>query len=241
MAFFLYKMTQPYKGVEKMVAEWVRNAGHDTVLDMGSGGGGHIDFLIDRAEKGNLTLPKMVVSDLHPESEIDAYQALKDKYGDGRVDFVERPVNAFCPNEGKYRLRSMFSAFHHLSPEQVREMFSDVCQNSDGIMIVDGTRRALMPALICLCLFPVFMFVYPFVVPGFSLGRLFLSIVIPVLPFMMTWDSVVSMLRAYTMDEIKALFPPGADQSFVIEGTTIPILGGIFHTNVLAVYRQPQS
>jgi hypothetical protein len=132
----------------------------------------------------------------------------------------------------------MFSAFHHLSPDQVRALFADVYRNADGIMIVDGTRRALLPALLMLLQFPVFMLVYPFVAPNFSLGRLFFSIVVPVLPFMMTFDSIVSMLRAYTMDEIKSLFPPEAAACFVIEGTTLPILGGVFHTNVLAAYRQ---
>ena len=236
--FFLYKMTRPYRGVEAMVADWVGKAGHNAVLDMGSGGGGHIEFLIARAETQNLKMPKLVVSDLHPDAEINAYKALKAKYGEDRVDFIERPVNAFRPEEADIRLRSMFSAFHHLSPDQVREMFKDVCANSDGIMIVDGTRRAVLPVLLMLLQFPVFMFLYPFVVPNFSWGRLFFSIVVPLLPFMMTFDSVVSMLRAYTMDEIKSLFPPEARDRFVIEGRTLPVLGGIFHTNVLAAYRR---
>ena len=79
--FLLYKMTQPYQGVERVLTKWAAEAGEDTILDMGSGGGGHVDWLFRYAKASGISLPKFVLSDLFPGPNVPSYQSIQAAHG----------------------------------------------------------------------------------------------------------------------------------------------------------------
>lgn len=236
--FGLYRLWQPYRGVETILANWARKAGGDAVLDLGSGGGGHVDWLLRTSEKTGVSLPTFVLSDLFPLPNLPSYIAIRARYGEDKVAFRESPVDACDPRERKIPLRSMFSIFHHLRPEQARRLLANACRTSDGIIIAEGVRRAPLAALLMAIQLPVFMFVMPFAASNFSVRRLVFSAVVPVIPLMMAFDGAVSMLRAYTASEIESLFPDDAREHFVIESARLPVLGGLFETTVVTAYRR---
>src|SRR5262249_50103217 len=154
--FVLYQMAQPYRGVESIVAAWAQEAGETAVLDLGSGGGGHVDWLLRRAESSGLALPRFILSDLFPGPNIPTYQAIQTKHGNHRVGYISNSVDACAPPAGCCRLRSMFSLFHHLTPEQARRMLASACSEADGILIAEGVCRAVLLALLMVALLPVY-------------------------------------------------------------------------------------
>jgi hypothetical protein len=236
--FLLYRMTEPYKGVDRVMADWAAEAGQSAVLDMGSGGGGHVDWMIRHADASGQRLPRFVLSDLFPQPNLPTYESIQAKHGKDKVGFISRSVDACSPKENSFRLRSMFSIFHHLTPEQARRMLASACAESDGILIAEGVRRAVLPALMMVTLLPVYMFVMPFAAPHFTVRRLVFSALIPIIPLMMVFDGVASVLRAYTGNEIVGLFPKEAHDSFDIKTHTFRFLGGIFSTTVVTALRR---
>jgi len=236
--FLLYRLAQPYKGVERILTGWAREAGENAVLDLGSGGGGHVDWLLRRAKASGLQLPRFILSDLFPEPNLRSYQSIQAGHGKSKVGYIAYPVNACSPPRNSVRLRSMFSIFHHLTPEQARQMLASACSDSDGILIAEGVHRALLPALLMAMLLPVYMFVMPFAAAHFTVRRLLFSTVIPIIPLMMSFDGAASVLRAYTADEIVSLFPKDAHQRFDIKAYTFRSLGGVFTTTVVTALRR---
>ena len=117
-------------------------------------------------------------------------------------------------------------------------MLASACSHSDGILVAEGVRRAVLPAVMMALLLPVYMFVMPLAAPHFTARRLVFSTLIPIIPLMMAFDGVASVLRAYTADEIISLFPEGAETSFEIKAHTFRSLGGIFATTVVTASRR---
>jgi hypothetical protein len=238
MNFLLYRMTQPYEGVERVLVTWALEAGEDVVLDLGSGGGGHVDWLFRRAKQLGLGLPRFVLSDLFPAPNIGSYKWIQARHGTHNVTYLSDPVDACTPPKTPCRLRSMFSIFHHLTPDQARRMLASACSDSDGILIAEGVRRALTPAIMMVLLLPAYMFLMPFAAPHFTVRRLLFSTLIPVIPLMMAFDGVASVLRAYTADEIVSFFPQSAQGEFEIKTYTFRFLAGIFATTVVTARRK---
>lgn len=236
--FLLYRMAQPYRGVEQILSAWASEGAHGAVLDMGSGGGGHVDWLIRRADALGLPMPKFVLSDLFPKANLPTWETIQSRHGMTRVGYVTDAIDACAPEVSTIRLRSMFSIFHHLTPDQARRMLASACSDSDGILVAEGVRRAVLPAVMMAMLLPVYMFVMPLAAPHFTARRLLFSMVIPIIPLMMAFDGVASVLRAYTADEIVSLFPEGARGSFDIKAHTFRSLGGIFATTVVTASRR---
>lgn len=239
--FLLYRMAQPYRGVEQILSDWASKGHHTTVLDMGSGGGGHVDWLIQRGDALRLPMPKFVLSDLFPGANLPTWKTIQASHGTSKVGYLADPVDACAPEVRTIRLRSMFSIFHHLTPEQARQMLASACSDSDGILVAEGVRRAVLPAVMMAMLLPVYMFVMPLAAPHFTARRLLFSMVIPIIPLMMAFDGIASVLRAYTADEMISLFPEDAERSFEIKAHTFHSLGGIFATTVVTASRRSKD
>lgn len=92
--------------------------------------------------------------------------------------------------------RTMFTSFHHFSPEEARAILQNAVDARQGIGMFEITRRA--PSTIAL-MFPwafMLFFCTPLVRP-FRLSRLFWTYVLPVIPLVLLIDGVVSCLRTY--------------------------------------------
>jgi hypothetical protein len=98
----------------------------------------------------------------------------------------------------------MFQAFHHLRPEQARAALADAAAKGQGVAIFDGTRPGWW-------LWPFFLFTplrvllaTPFILP-FRWSRLFWTYIVPALPLVLTFDVIVSLVRLYSVEELRGL------------------------------------
>ena len=119
---------------------------------------------------------------------------------------------AFCPNsvdamkvpgdlEG---FRTMFTSFHHFSPEEARAILQNAVDANQSIGIFEITRRA--PTTIAL-MFPWALVPFactPLIRP-FRWSRLLYTYVIPIIPLVLVFDGVVSCLRTYRPQELREI------------------------------------
>jgi hypothetical protein len=170
------------------------------ILDMCSGAGGpwiHLSRKL-RGKPGNLHIR---LTDKYPN--MGAVQNLGTD-SENHVVFYQESVNAMSvPSELKGP-RTMFTSFHHFSPDQARAILQNAVEAREGVGIFEITRRA--PFTIG------FMFVWvvilwagtPWIRP-FRWSRLLWTYLVPIIPFLLLFDGVVSCLRTYRPQELREI------------------------------------
>jgi hypothetical protein len=106
-----------------------------------------------------------------------------------------------CKLEG---FRTMFSSFHHFSPDEACAILQNAVDASQSIGIFEVTRRA--PLTISL-MFPwaLMLFLCTPLIRPFRWSRLFWTYLIPIIPFVVLFDGVVSCLRTYPPQELREI------------------------------------
>jgi len=100
--------------------------------------------------------------------------------------------------------RTLFTAFHHFTPEQARGILADAMEQGQGIGIFEYTDRNFLvwappssgplPALD-----------HHAAPAAVSFRGLLWTYLLPVIPLVAVWDGLVSCLRTYSPDELKVL------------------------------------
>ena len=123
---------------------------------------------------------------------------------ENEISFYPGSVDATnVPKELK-GFRTMFTSFHHFSPQEARAVLQNAVDADEGIGIFEVTRRA--PATIALMLLWVFLLIIctPWILP-FHWSRLFWTYLVPIVPLVLLFDGVVSCLRTYRPGELRAM------------------------------------
>ena len=189
-----------FNPVAPLLAAALKRTGARRVLDMGSGAGGPWLGLLPALRKLGVDVP-VCLSDYDPN--IEALEWARKRSG-GAVAFHPAPVDATNVPAELTGLRTMFSAFHHLRPEQARAVLADAAAKEQGIAVFDGAR--INPFLSPLLLGTVLrvLLVTPFIRP-FRWSRLFWTYLVPALPLVLAFDTIVSMLRMYSVPDMREL------------------------------------
>lgn len=206
---------QSLRVYEQFFAHWQR-ATHGTsrVIDLASGSAMHVESLLacrERQSRGGARLgdegaPDIVLTDLAPN--LERFAELERDHP-GVVRGERTPVDAthagtrFAGASGAHAL-SMFTAFHHLNDAEQRQLLTEATRTSDAIVIAEASERSLQ----CLLanLFGLFLGAAAAFAPSrFSWRRLFFSTVVPIVPLMLVWDGIASVLRCRTVTELEAL------------------------------------
>jgi hypothetical protein len=199
------KLGGHYRDMHVPFRAWAEQAAGWEVLDLGSGGGGPADTLLDGARRAGKTIPKLILSDLHPS--LSHFRALQEKYGDGAVGYLAEPVDAANVNCRHVGLRSMCTAFHHLPPAEAEAVVRDAALHAEGLFVLESFRRDIRHLLMVVLSGPFVYMLAPFQKGCFSWKKLALCTLFPVVPLMVLFDGCVSVLRTYSPDEIRDFFP----------------------------------
>ncbi|EWC48775.1 hypothetical protein DRE_00080 [Drechslerella stenobrocha 248] len=134
----------------------------------------------------------------------------KDEDEDGGM----RQRNRMDKRKEKKVFRMFNLAFHHFDDEGAKRILRDATANSDAIGIFEIQSRSLSGFLQVASLGPLLTYLSPFYPPFWTLGHLFFTYIIPILPFVMVFDGYMSALRTRTPQEILALVEtvPAADR-----------------------------
>jgi SAM-dependent methyltransferase len=193
-------VTQQIRPVVPALADFLRRSGESSILDLCSGSGG-IAHQLARGLALRGVPARIVLSDLYPDVAAFAEVALA---SGGLVEFRSAPLDATAVPAELPGLRTIFNAFHHFRPDEARCVLTAAAASGRPIAIIEFIERGIIP-LSGICFSPILMlFLAPFLRP-FRWRSLVFVYLVPVVPLMIFWDGLVSWLRVYSLDELRAM------------------------------------
>ncbi len=172
------------------------------IIDLCSGGSGPTIKLAETIQARLGLTPEVVLTDLYPNLEAFAWSQARALVP---VSYERSPVDALAVPEHLLGVRTVFDAFHHFRPADARALLADAARKRAPILIVEATQRSV-PAMVGMLLFVplLVLLLTPFVRP-FSWGRLLFTYLLPVAVPLILFDGIVSCLRSYTPQELRAM------------------------------------
>jgi hypothetical protein len=171
-----------------------------SIVDLCSGGGGPwLD--LSRQFRTDTQVFRILLTDRYPN--LKAFQNVR-LASINDVAFYPDSVDAMkVPGELR-GFRTMFTSFHHFRPEEARAILQNAVDARQGIGIFEITRRS--PSSIAL-MFPwaLMLFVFTPLIRPFRWSRLLCTYVLPIIPFVLLFDGVVSCLRTYQIQELREM------------------------------------
>lgn len=207
----LQHMTGPaFEAVAPLIQRTIERAGTSKVVDLGSGGGGPWPRLY--ALVGEPDDPvEVTLTDRHPN--LPRFERLREESG-GRIGFVAGPVDARAVPAELIGMRTSFSSFHHLRPDEAIAVLRSASEAGAPIGVFDvGSARtdakSVLQTLVFLAVAPV-LFLLTYFVMTPRLGpltwqRILFTYLIPVVPIATWWDFLVTAFRAYTREEMQQM------------------------------------
>jgi hypothetical protein len=170
------------------------------VVDLCSGGGGPWMWMYGMFSRDRSPV-SICLTDRFPN--IAAFEHARE-ISQGTIDYSSEPIDASHIPPVLVGFRTIFSSFHHFSPEEASAILRDAVNKGQGIGIFEAAGRRPLNILLA-CLMPLAGFLTaPFVRP-FRFSRLFWTYLIPVIPFVLWFDGTLSCLRCYSPAELSRL------------------------------------
>lgn len=191
---------KPYTAIVPLLVKALQRSRTSVIVDLCSGGAGPWFWLQPALAEFGVQV-SVLLTDIYPN--LDAFARAEAKSG-GRVQFHRTPVDA-CRVPGDLRgFRTVFTAFHHLRPEQARAVLSDAVRQRQGIAVFELTERNGRSMLMTLAAPLMLLLVTPWIRP-FRWSRLVWTYLLPAVPLVTLFDGLVSCLRTYTVPELREM------------------------------------
>ncbi|MBS1108324.1 MAG: hypothetical protein H6Q88_316 [Anaeromyxobacteraceae bacterium] len=194
-------LTRLFAPAGPRIAALLQSAGTDQVVDLCSGAGGPWPALAPGVE-ASLGRPVHVhLTDLHPDGEAWAWleasaaRGVTGHPGAVRADHVPGDLPG---------VRTLFDGLHHLPPASARAVLADASRHGVPILAAEAVERSALGLLGVLSSPLLVWLVTPFLRPV-TMSRLLFTYVVPVVPLLVLFDGVVSVLRCYRPEELLAL------------------------------------
>jgi hypothetical protein len=197
---FVIATTKPYAGMIPSLATALQRAGTRHVLDLGSGAGGPWFWLPPLLAEQGISV-SVCLTDKYPNEGVVGQLSHR---ADLRLRYRPQPVDATRVPDELTGFRTMFSAFHHFRPEEARAVLADAVWKRQAIGVFEATRKSVLAMLLMLLVPLMVLLMTPFIRP-FRWSRLFWTYLIPVVPLVSLFDGLVSCLRTYSVEELRAL------------------------------------
>jgi hypothetical protein len=206
---FGFNLLHAYAPIAPLLQSAINSSGSGTnerqsIVDMCSGGGGpwlDLSRKLKRSEAGDSAGLQICLTDKYPN--LEAFRSVSAS-SDHHITFYPEPVDAMKVPSALKGLRTMFTSFHHFPPEDARAILQNAVDAGEGIGIFEATKRA--PSTIVLIFAGILlMFLHTPRIRPFRWSRLLWTYLIPVIPFVLLFDGVVSCLRTYRPQELREI------------------------------------
>jgi hypothetical protein len=223
-----------YAAALPIIRPWLGATGATGILDLCSGAGGPGVTLLKALGAAGLPV-KLKLTDLYPAN--DVYAQLATAHA-GRLFYESASTDARSSRRDEnFSVRTLLSAFHHFSPEFARKILIDAARNSDGICIMDPFQRDLWHLLSVPIGATLSTQIYPLLMQRTAFAFAMCNLT-PVIPAMFFWDSIASVMRGYTPDELLNLADVPECRSFLWQAGTWNYLPGTGLSGVYLVGRR---
>jgi geranylgeranyl reductase family protein len=198
---FILNAGNIYRPIASRLGEAIKAAGTDRVVDLCSGGGGPWMWLHQSIASQIAGKFAVCLTDKYPN--IPAFESVR-RASDGAITYSGESIDAArIPAEAE-GFRTIFSSFHHFSPSEAAGVLQDAIDNQKGIGIFEAAGRRPLNILITLLMPFAGFLTAPFIRP-YRISRLFWTYLIPVIPFVLLFDGILSCLRAYSLAELSQI------------------------------------
>lgn len=196
---FLSNKTAMYKAIVPLIEKTLEKSKTSQIIDLASGGGGGLLWLNSELIKKMPEL-KITLTDYYPN--IPAFEYTKKQASN--FDFCTKSVDARNVPEELQGLRTQFLSFHHFRENDAKQILQNAVDSGSSIAVFEAQERSFQ-SILAMLLSPIsVLFTTPFIRP-FKLGRIIFTYLIPIVPFFVLWDGVVSSLRTYSIAEMNQL------------------------------------
>jgi hypothetical protein len=195
-------ITRLFEPAGPRIAALLGVARTDQVVDLCSGAGGPWPALSPMVEAALGRPVQVRLTDLHPDG--DTWTWLESLATTRGVTGHQGPVPADAVPEELAGVRTVFDGLHHLPPAVARAVLADASRRGVPLLVAEAVERSAL-GLLGVLLSPLLVWlVTPFLRPV-TLPRLLFTYVAPLIPLLVLWDGVVSVLRCYRPEELLAL------------------------------------
>jgi hypothetical protein len=196
----MWNATDLYRPITPRLKRALEQSDTRGVVDLCSGGGGPW-FRLQPALAAAGCSVSVVLTDKYPNQPafvMASSRSLK------LITGYEKPVDASCPPHDLTGFRTMFSSFHHFDPQDARAILADSFDRDEGIAIFEAAERRALS--VCVIFFvPLLSLVLAPKIRPFCWSRLFWTYLVPVIPFVLWIDGILSCLRCYSLADMAEL------------------------------------
>jgi len=164
------------------------------ILDLCSGSGGAMPLIIEELERRGYKA-RATLTDLYPNPLSAPHP---------RISWLAEPVDATRVSQDLAGVRTMFSAFHHFRPDAAKAILKDAFFRRRPICIFESGQGTLFGVAMIIPVPLHVLALMPFARP-FRWGYLVFTYLIPLVPLILLWDGIVSMLRIYSPRQMMEL------------------------------------
>jgi hypothetical protein len=197
----VFRIGKIYEPVTARLVSAVQASGARRLIDLCSGAGGPWISLHQTLARESTDPPEICLTDKYPN--IAAFRGAREA-SHGAISYCTESVDATRIPQRLAGFRVMFTSFHHFAPNQATAILQNTIDSRQGIAIFEAARRRPLSILLTFLLPLGAFFTVPFVRP-FRLSRLIWTYLIPVIPFVLWFDGILSCLRAYSPAELSQL------------------------------------
>ncbi|HTZ89922.1 MAG TPA: hypothetical protein VMA71_06265 [Alloacidobacterium sp.] len=188
----IWSCTNSYRVIAPRLQAAMEDAGTHRIVDLCSGGGG--PWMRLREE-----LPVSVsLTDKYPNRR--AFRQAETAPG---MEFYSVPVDAARIPADLDGFRTIFSTFHHFNPETARAILADAVTRRQGIAVFEAAKRNLRTMMATAAIPVLCWYVTPRM--PFRWSRIVWTYLLPVVPFTLLADGILSCLRAYSLEDLAEL------------------------------------
>jgi hypothetical protein len=199
----LWEFSNSYKVILGRLLDAMERSGTSEILDLCSGGGGPWLCLAREPELQKIPGMTIRLTDKYPN------RLAFERVGEASslLKFDRSPVDATRIPQDLLGFRTFFSSFHHFDLHEARAVLRDAMEQRRGVAIFELPQRCVK-TLFMICCIPLLSWVLAPTIRPFKWSRLLWIYLIPVIPFVLAFDGIVSCLRVYSHEELRRLIAP---------------------------------
>ena len=174
------------------------------IVDLCSGGTGPWVRLQEQFKLAGFSV-SVKLTDKYPNPE--AVQRWTETARQG-IEYLAEPVDATKVPSHLMGMRTLFEGFHHFKPNEARLILQDAVEKKAAIGIFEASLKPPFGPILLL-LSPLitllsYLLITPLIKPR-TLPRFFWTYLIPIVPLATCWDGIISLLRVYSVQDLKEL------------------------------------
>lgn len=206
-----HKYAKTSDAISELVMSLHKQHAFDQITDLGSGSGGPMLDVVDKINKSNsIASINLVLTDLHPNPKY--VQRINGK--SNHVTYHDKSIDATNIKQVPPGLKTMIASFHHMDPDTAKKILQSAQGSKQPILIYELMKNTI-PVILWWLLLPISLLILvvmslvmtPFVRP-LTIGQLFFTFIIPIIPLVYAWDGQASLMRTYTFNDVKTLLGP---------------------------------